>query len=203
MIEVDCTQGGEQWFAERLGKPSSSRFGEILTPGGEPSKQAHKYMLELAGEKIIGFKPESYQSAAMLRGSEMESKARQIYEIIHDVEVRQIGCCFQDGSRLWVSSPDGLIGDEGLVEIKCPTLPVSVEYLLSKKVPTIYKPQLQGQLLTTGRQWVDFFSYHPGLPPLIIRVPRNEDFIGKLETALNGFVEELAFTVKKLRDLGQ
>jgi len=202
MIEIDCVQGENQWFAERLGRPSSSRFGEILTPGGESSRQAHKYMLELAGEKIIGFKPESYQSAAMLRGSEMENKARQLYEIINDVEVRQIGCCFQDDRKLWVSSPDGLIGNEGLVEIKCPTLPVSVEYLLSKKVPPVYKPQLQGQLLTSGRQWVDFFSYHPGLPPLTIRVVRDEFFIAKLRAELDKFCAELAMTVRKLKEMG-
>ena len=201
MIIIDCEQRGEQWFLERLGKPSSSRFGEIFTPTGLPSKQAKKYMMELAGERLIGVKPESYQNMNMIRGSEMEGEARQFYEMINNVKVQQIGCCFQDDRKLWVSSPDGVVGDDGLLEIKSPTLSVAVEYLLNQKIPTIYIPQLQGQILTTGRKWVDFLSYYPGLPPLIIRVPRDDKFCAALKVELESFCEELDRVTDKLREL--
>ena len=201
MITIECPQGEKQWFIERLGKPSSSRFGEILTPTGLPSKQAKKYMMELSGERLIGYKPQSYQNINMLRGSEMENEARQFYEMINNVEVRQIGCCFPDERRLWVSSPDGLVGDDGLIEIKCPTLPVAVEYLLAHKIPTKYIPQCQGQLLVTGRKWVDFLSYYPGLPPLILKVERNDKFCAALKVELESFCERLDEIEAELRRL--
>lgn len=201
MIEVDCIQGTSDWFAEKLGIPSSSRFNEILTATGMISKQRQKYLNALAGEKIVGVAPESYKSAAMIRGTEMESEAWQVYAMEYETEVRQVGVCFPDENRLFCSSPDGLIEDDGLLEIKCPTLPVAVEYLLKGKLPTIYYVQCQGQLLVTNRKWVDFFSYYPNLPMFDIRVERDEKYISRLEEELEKFCYELSSMIRRLKEM--
>jgi putative phage-type endonuclease len=201
MIALNCDQGSEQWFAERVGRPSASRFGEIITTKGVPSKQAEKYLYELAGERIIGTKTETYQTPAMLRGVEMEAEARQLYELMRDVEVEQVGICYQDEKRKFGASPDGLVGDDGCLEIKCPTLPVAVEYLLAGRLPTKYFQQVQGQLLVTGRAWVDFLSYYPGLSPLIVRVERDETFLTYLKVALDDFCEKLEKITEQLRKM--
>ena len=202
MIILDCEQRDQAWFDAKAGIPSTSQFGEIITPGGAPSKQATKYLYTLAGERLIGKRSESYQNAAMLRGSEMEAEARKFYEFVNkDVEVQQVGLCFADEQKRFCTSPDGLVGEDGLLEIKCPTLPVAVEYLLNGTLPNIYLPQCQGQLFVSGRKWVDFLSYYPGLKPLILRVPRDNVFISKLQRPLDDFCDELDAVTDRLRAL--
>lgn len=201
MIAVDCEQGSPEWFAERVGRPSSSRFGEIITTKGVPSKQAEKYLYELAGERLIGCKAESYQNAAMTRGIEMEGEARSLYGFLRDIEVEQVGICYPDEQRKYGASPDGFVGKDGCLEIKCPTLSVAVEYLLAGKLPTKYFQQVQGQLLVTGRAWVDFLSYFPGLSPLLVRVERDEKFLAMLKVALDEFCERLDRTTERLRGM--
>jgi len=201
VIILDCEQRDESWFAEKAGRPSTSQFGEIITPGGAPSKQATKYLYTLAGERLIGQKAESWQNAAMARGVDLEGEARQFYEVVNDVEVKQVGLCFADEQKRFCSSPDGLVGEDGLLEIKCPTLPVAVEYLLNGTLPNIYLPQCQGQLFVTGRKWVDFLSYYPGLKPLILRVYWDNVFIVKLKRLLDDFCDELDAVTDRLRAL--
>ena len=201
MIILDCEQRDQAWFDAKAGIPSTSQFGEIITPGGAPSKQATKYLYTLAGERLIGQKAESWQNAAMARGVELEGEARQFYEVVNDVEVKQVGLCFHDEKKRFCSSPDGLVGEDGLLEIKCPTLPVAVEYLLNGTLPNIYLPQCQGQLFVSGRKWVDFLSYYPGLKPLILRVPRDNVFITKLKILLIEFCDQLDDIEKTLRGM--
>jgi len=93
------------------------------------------------------------------------------------------------------------VGEDGLLEIKCPTLPVAVEYLLNGTLPNIYLPQCQGQLFVSGRKWVDFLSYYPGLKPLILRVPRDNVFITKLKILLIEFCDQLDDIEKTLRGM--
>jgi putative phage-type endonuclease len=201
MVIVDCIQGSEEWFAERVGRPSASRFSEIITTTGQPSKQAEKYLHELAGERVVGFKAETYINANMARGIEMEAEARQLYELMSGVEVEQVGICYQDEERKYGASPDGLVGESGLLEIKCPTLHVSVKYLLAGSLPTDYFQQVQGQLFVTGREWVDFMSYYPGLKPMVVRVQRDEKFIAALKNELDAFCDRLDEVEAKLREL--
>ena len=202
MIRVDCAQGGEAWFAERVGRPSASRFGEIITTQGKPSKSAEKYLYELAGERIIGEKTESYQNAAMQRGLALEPEAREFYEFARDVDVEQVGVCYPDEQKRYGASPDGLVGEDGLLEIKAPSLPVAVEYLMAGKCPTKYICQVQGQLLVTGRAWCDFVSYFPGLTPLVVRVERDDKLIAALKVALDEFCDKLDAVTEKLRGMG-
>jgi len=193
---IDCLQNSEAWYAAKCGIPSSSEFDKLVTTSGKPSKQREKYMFRLAGERLLGHSEEFYQNAAMLRGKEVEAEARQYYEFITGQEVKQVGFCLADG---YGASPDGLIGDDGLLEIKCPILSTHIYYLIKNELPSDYIQQVEGQLLVTGRKWVDFLSYYPGLKPLLIRVKRDEDFIKALKIELKIFCQELDELTEKLR----
>lgn len=193
---INCVQGTPEWFAARCGIPTASSFDRIICVDGKPSKQRTKYLYQLAGETITGVQEESYQNGAMLRGKEMEAEARQLYQLITGQEVVEVGFCLAEG---YGASPDGLVGEKGLLEIKCPNLATHIGYLLDNALPTDYFQQTQGQLLVTGREWCDFLSYYPGLKPLLIRVKRDEKFIAILEVELKKFCVELKEIVKKVR----
>jgi putative phage-type endonuclease len=200
MIIVDCEQLSDEWFAARCGVPSASRFNKIVTTNGDRSKQATAYMYQLAGERIIGKAEETYMSASMQRGIEMEPKARQLYEMINDVDVQEVGLCYNDEHKQCSCSPDGLIDPKGL-EIKCPEIHTHIDYLLRGKLPTAYFQQVQGSMLVTGYDEWDFMSYFPGLPPLIVTVERNENFITALSEQLDEFCFDLAITTRKLKEM--
>lgn len=200
MILLECEQNTKEWFLAKAGLPSASDFDMLITPKGEPSKSKLRYLYRLAGESILGEKVASYQNAAMTRGIEMEEEARVLYELIKGVEVQRVGVCVTD-DKAFGCSPDGLVGEEGMLEIKCPDIHTHVGYLLGGVAPDDYKPQTQGQLRVTGRRWVDFMSYFPGLPPLIVRVQRDAAFLLKLDTELGSFCRDLRVTTEKLRRL--
>lgn len=193
---IDVVQGSPEWFAAKCGVPSASNFDKIITTKGQPSKQRAKYLYRLAGETVTGTQEEGYQNGAMLRGQELESEARDLYTIISGQKVKEVGFCLADG---YGASPDGLVGDVGLLEIKCPSMAVHIGYLLANALPVDYFQQCQGQLLVTGREWCDFVSYFPGIKPLVVRVQRDEGFLRTLEVELEVFTKELAELVKKIR----
>lgn len=199
MITLNFLQGSPEWLAEKAGKPSASNFDKIVTTKGEPSKSAQKYLYQLAGERVAGLKEETYQNGAMQRGIELEAEARQFYEMVKDCKVDQIGLCYPNEKKLYSCSPDGLIGKDGLIEIKCPLIPAHVSYLIDGVLPTEYFQQVQGQLFITGRKWLDFVSYFPGLKPLIVRVTPDKEFIKKLEAELVTFCNQLEEIVKKIQ----
>jgi hypothetical protein len=196
MTIIDCEQRSDEWFAARLGVPSASSFEQIVTMKGEPSKQREKYLYKLAGEKVAGKAEESYQNAAMLRGVELEDTARQLYQLITDAQVDQVGFCVQDGCGC---SPDGLIGTTGGMEIKCPTISTHVGYLLNGGLPSEYFQQVQGSLLITGREWWDFVSFYPGLRPLIVRVEPDKAFLKALKAELDRFCVDLNTTIWRIK----
>ena len=199
MITLDIEQGTQEWRAARCGIPTASNFDKIITTTGTPSKQAQKYMYQLAGERIIGQSEETYQNSDMLRGTEIEGEARTLYELMHDLEIKQVGICYKDEAKLFSCSPDGLAGDDGLVEFKCPKIATHVDYLLQNSIPSEYFQQVQGQLYITGRKWCDFVSYYPGLKPVIVRVYRDEKFIKSLEAELFSFCKQLDDITEKIR----
>ena len=194
---IDCEQNSKEWHTARCGIPTASNFDKIITTKGEPSKQRIKYLYQLAGEAITGIAEETYQNGAMQRGIEMEDEARQLYTLITGNEVKQVGFCLTDEG--YGASPDGIIGDDECLEIKCPTVAVHVGYLLGNALPTDYFQQVQGQLLVTNRKWANFMSYYPGLKPLIIRVERDDKFLKILKVELELFVRELTEVIKKIR----
>jgi exodeoxyribonuclease (lambda-induced) len=156
-------------------------------------------MYDLAAQIVSGQSPETYTSAAMEEGIRREEESRKLYEMIYGVEVRQVGMIFPDEKKKYLCSPDGLRTDEIGLELKNVLPKTQVEYLLSKKLPSIYIPQVQGSMLVTGfKQW-HFMSYCPSLPPLILEIDRDEKWIEKCEKELTQFNEELLSTVEKLK----
>lgn len=198
-IIVECEQRSEEWNSCRLGIPTASNFDAIVTSKGEPSKQVDKYLAKLATERITGNRVKGFESEDMLRGAEIEADALSFYEFSQGVEIRKIGFAFKDDNKRFGASPDGLVGEDGSLELKCPLAHTHVEYLIDNKLPTAYIVQVQGQLFVTGRKWVDFMSFYPGLRPLIIRVYRDEVLISKLEMALVKFCQDLDALVEKIR----
>ncbi len=198
MITSNCVQLSPEWFLEKVSKPSAGSFDKVTTSKGEPSKQAEKYLYQLAGESIAGIKAETYQNDAMQRGILLEAEARVLFEMINDVEVTQVGMCYPDEQKKYLCSPDGLMEDAGL-EIKCPLIHTHVGYLLKGVLPTDYIQQVQGSMLVTRFKSWYFMSYYPGLPPFILKVERDEVFISKLRAELERFVVELAVVTRKLK----
>lgn len=199
IIIKDIEQNSPEWFEARAGIPTASRFDKIVTSKGERSKSRTQELYQLAGERILGTKPEGYTNAAMERGIEMEAEARVKYEFDFDCEVEQVALCYKDEHRLFSCSPDGLVGDDGGVEIKCPSLHTHVEYMVKGKLPTKYFQQVQGSLFITGRKWWDFVSYYPGMPLFRVRAVPDKVFHEKLATELNSFCEDLAEVVEALK----
>jgi len=196
---IDVQQNSPEWFFARLGIPTASNFDKIVDTKGQPSKQKTKYMNKLAGEKVSGLQEETYTNGIMQRGIEMEDEARKLYELQADKEVKQVGLCVSEGNIIYGASPDGLIGSDGLLEIKCPLIATHVSYLLENKLPTDYYQQTQGQLLVTGRKWVDFMSYYPGIKPFIVRVKPDKAFQEALKRELTIFCAELAQVVERIK----
>lgn len=187
---INIEQGTKEWLDARKGIITGSRFKDIVTPlKGDLSKSSISYMHELIAERM-GATVDFFQNSHMQRGNELEPYARSAYEFIKDCKVEQVGFCL-DNSKLFGVSPDGLIGEDGGIEIKCPKETTHISYLVDGILPLIYKPQVQGSMWVTGRKWWDFMSYHPELPPLIIRVERDEEYIKNMEENIIKFAKEM------------
>ena len=199
MIIDKAIQGTKEWREARGGIPTASAFDMIITTSGTPSKQKQKYLYSLAAERITGVSEDKYQNDAMKRGIEMEAEARAMYELVTGNTVEVVGVCYPDKKKLYGCSPDGLVGADGVLEIKCPTAPIHVGYLFNGGLPTDYYCQVQGQLLVTGRKYVDFFSYFPGLAPLLVSVKPDEKFQKALRVELEIFVKELDEITERLK----
>ena len=182
MIISPHEQGTEEWLAARLGKPSASMFSKLITMTGKPSSSAGGYINQLLGERLTGKSEPHYQNEHMIRGNELEPKARADYEFISENKVNEVGFILDDSKR-YGCSPDGLIGDsnEGGLEIKCPAQTTQAGYWRDKQSGVKkYYQQIQGCMWVTGREWWDFFSYHPDMPHVLVRVKRDKDYIEKL-----------------------
>lgn len=201
MIVHDVVQGSAAWIRLRTGIPTASSFDRIVTPGGKLSASREAYMRELLAEVLMGEAIQQPTIAAMQRGRELESSAAKFYEITTDREITRVGFVTTDDGR-YGASPDGFVGEDGCVEFKCPLPHVHIGYLVNRSVDKAYYPQIQGQLLVTGRQWVDIVSYHPKMPMCLIRVERDEQFIEILKGAIETFCDEFAEQVQSLRDKG-
>jgi len=193
---IDCEQGSDEWISARLGVPSASMFGKIITTQGKWSTQADAYINQLVAEKLTGEQTYVYQNEHMARGTELEPEARTMYEFIKEVEVNEVGFCLHDTLDAGCS-PDGLIAEDGGLEIKCPAPATHVEYLKAGVLPSKYKQQVMGCLWITGREWWDFVSYHPTMKTLIVRVERDEEYITALEECVTKAVDLINEGVEK------
>ena len=189
-------QGSPEWLAARLGIPSASMFAKIVTTKGAWSTSADTYINQLVAERLTGEREEIFQSHHMIRGTELEPDARDLYSLMTDSEVTEVGFCLHDTLAAGCS-PDGLIGEDGGLEIKCPAPSTHVEYLRGGVLPSKYKQQVMGCLWITGREWWDFVSYHPTMKPLIVRVERDEEYIAALENCVTQAVHLIEQNVEK------
>jgi len=181
----DVTQYSEVYDRLKLGIPTSSHFHKIITPQGKPSKQWREYACVLIAERILQRKIEFYKSLPMERGLIVEAEAADWYEFDQDVTVQTIGFITDDNHTIGCS-PDRLVGDEGLLEIKAPLPQTQVEYWISGEVNERFRPQLQGQLYVSQRSWVDIVCWHDVLPKIVVRV-EPDDFLrilGRQESPL-------------------
>ena len=202
MIEM-MDQGSEEWFTIRIGKVTASRVADVIakTKTGY-SASRDNYMAQLVCERLTGQKGESFTNAAMQHGTDTEPLARAAYEAFKDVLVDEVGFVPHPTIKMAGASPDGLVGEDGLLEIKCPNTATHIETLLSESVPGKYFTQMQFQLSCTGRQWCDFVSFDNRLPEelqlFVKRVPRDEVFIRLIEAEIVQFIAELDDKINKL-----
>ncbi len=184
-------QNSVEWFKLRAGVPTASSFDKIVTPAkGELSKQADSYMNHLLAESITGHVID-FQSEAMIRGHEYEDESRRAYELMTGIKTERSGF-WTNAEGTVGASPDGLIGEDGSLELKNPSAKVHISYMLTKSVDREYWVQLQGQLYVCQRKYAVIVSHYPELPLVTMRVERDEEFIAKLDAALIAFTAQLA-----------
>ena len=194
---LQADQGTQEWLDARLGCPSASQFCKLVTTAGKPSASADDYISELIAERITGEREPIYVNEWMQRGTELEPEARATYEFIHGVDVEEVGFILDDSGEFGCS-PDGLVGEDGGVEFKCPAPKNHIAWSRKGVCPSKHYAQVQGCLYITGRKWWDFMSYHPDMKPFIVRVERDEEFIEKLAEQISLAVEEIKSEVRNL-----
>lgn len=205
-------QRSPEWYAARLGKVTASRVADVTakTRSGYGASRAN-YMAELIVERLTGAPTEGYQNAAMIWGTNTEPLARAAYEVRQGALVDEIGFVPHPSIDSAGCSPDGLIGADGLLEVKCPNTATHIEYFLDQGAPAKYWPQMQWQMACTGRQWVDFVSFDPRMPDdmqyAVRRVNRDDECIAELEAEVIKFLSELDAKIASLkarvRDAGE
>jgi hypothetical protein len=197
---VDCEQGSEAWFAARMGIPTASQFATVMAKGrsGADSKTRSTYMRKLAGEILTGKPMDSFTNGHTERGHEIEPDARNLYAFMRDCEPALVGF-IRNGAK--GCSPDSLVGNDGMLEIKTKLPHLQIEALELQRVPPEHRAQCQGALWVAEREWIDFVSYWPGLPLLVVREHRDEEYIGQLAEQVDQFNDELAALVERIRAL--
>lgn len=200
-------QRTEEWYAARLGKVTASRISDVLATikTGEAAARAN-YRAELVAEILTGKGSTGFTSAAMQWGIDCEPMARAAYETETGLIVTEVGFVNHPTIAMSGASPDGLVGDDGLIEIKCPETKTHIETLTSKTAPAKYTPQMQWQMACTGRKWVDFVSFDPRMPEHlmldIIRVERDQALIDRYSEAVSVFLDDVHKTVDFLNTKG-
>jgi putative phage-type endonuclease len=185
-------QRSDEWFSARLGFATASRMNDALA--GSETAARRGYLIQLVTERLTEQQQESYNSPAMQRGTDLEPVARMAYESKNGF-VDKTGFHKHPSIEWFGASPDGLVGDDGLVEIKCPNSTTHVDYILEGKVPTKYKRQMMAQLACTGRKWCDFVSFDNRLPEhlqlFVVRFEPKPEEIAKLEEGVIKFLNDV------------
>jgi len=187
---IDVVQGSEEWDRWR-NRPTCSEFGKFITPAkGDYSSQATGYAAKIVAKRL-GVYTEPPPSFWCEWGTEHEPNARHWYEHENSIEVDLAGFVLPDYTDAYGGSPDGLVGEDGLVEFKCPAPETLISYHAEGGLPVAYRPQVQGLLLVTGRKWCDFVAWHPELSPFVVRVAPDEKYQEKMAEALLRLLEEI------------
>ena len=193
-------QGTEEWHEARAGLVTASRVADVLAKGEGKTRWA--YMCHLAAERLSGRPIDTFTSRDMAIGTEREPRARAIYQLTRGVLVDETGFVPHPKIDGFGASPDGLVGNHGLVEIKCPKLATHVHTILTNKIDRKYVLQMQAQMACTGRFWVDYVSYHPDLPDRLAlwckRVERDSMLISDMLIEIRQFLGELQTLVRRL-----
>ena len=204
MIIVDCQQGTPEWLAARAGKVTASMISAVLM---DPKTAGYRdYQAQLVAEILTG-KPQGsdFTNAAMQFGTETEPLARSAYEAHTGSAVEEVGMVIHPLIGASGASPDGLVGDLGLVEIKCPKCSTHLAYLVAGVVPTTYKNQMSWQMACTGRDWCDFVSFRPDLPEnlqlFVVRYQRDAAKIAELYVAVVSFLAGVDQMINKLKGI--
>ncbi len=202
MIVHSAPQGSPEWFAARVGLPTASCFAELITPKTmKPSKSADRYLRRLLAEWQLGRPLDDASSGFMERGKEMESSADAWYQFQRNVDTVPLGLCLRDDGKVG-ASPDRLVGEDGLVELKVPSAEVHMGYLLDPATLVAeYHVQVQGELYVTGRVWADLVSWNPEIPSVLVRCERDQAFIAALGEIVDAFVARLDEAKARLRAL--
>lgn len=200
MIVLNHKQGTDEWLAARAGIPTASCFDQIITPKTrKPSGSQDRYLARLLAERWLGRPLDEAKSGFMDRGTELEPEARARYAFDFDCDPVEVGLCLTDDGRVG-ASPDALVGEDGLLEIKCCGPAEQMGRWLAGGTDD-HVCQTQGQLWVTGRAWVDLYSWHPSLPIVRQRIVRDEAFIADLAKAVNGFADALEAAWARLEPL--
>ena len=197
-------QRSPEWYAARCGSLGASQVQDAIarTKTGWGASRGN-LRAQLVLERLTGQPSDTFQTAAMLHGIETEPEARTAYEFMHDAAVTEVGLVKHPRIEWTHASPDGLIGDDGLIEIKCMQPKAHIELLESEKIPLKYLTQMAWQMACTGRAWCDFAAYQPSFPaPMqlwVRRVERHDDSIAALESQVAEFLAEVAASVESLK----
>lgn len=206
---VECEQGTTEWIKLRVGKVTGSRTADVLSElkkGGETAVRRN-YRTEIICETLTGNAAEHYVSPEMIWGTEQEPFARAAYEMATDCMVETVGFALHPTLERFGASPDGLVGADGLVEIKCPSTTTHIGYLLAKVVPEDYQPQMLAEMSCTGRKWCDFVSFDPRLPKhlqlFVARFERDDKRIAEMEQKVQFFLDEVDNVLGELATVGR
>lgn len=204
MIKIYCEQGSEQWHDLRSGRFTGSVFSGLMA--GKETAAYRNLIAEIAASCFdLEDDSERFVSADMERGTLLEPEARRFYEEIKGVEVEQVGFILPENDYDdWVGvSPDGLVNDNGCIEIKCPKLSTHIYYIAKNQLPSVYKWQVYGLLWVTGLEWCDFMSYYPNAKPFIVRVFPDESIFTMLEGRLTGAIKDVKLLIEQYENYEQ
>ena len=199
-------QGSEEWFNARRGFVGASKINDVMatTKSGGEAATRRNLRAAIVAERLTGTSAESFTSIAMQHGIEYEPIARALYEVANGVDVEQVGFILHPSINMTGASPDGLIGSDGLIEIKCPNTSTHIDYLLAGVPPKEYRNQMLWQMECTGRNWCDFVSYDPRMPDdmqlFTIRYMRDEEKLSELRRGVIKFLEEVDEVLDKLQE---
>ena len=200
-MQNNMEQRSPEWYAVRLGKVTGSQVSAVLAKRDSATRA--NYLSELVVERLTGQQAEFFMNDAMQHGIDTEPQARMAYEAHKGVLVDEIGFVNHAVISNFGCSPDGLVGLDGLIEIKCPNSKTHIDTVLSKKAPTKYIPQMMAQMACTGRKWCDFVSFDQRLPEdlqlFVVRVDRDDQYIANLEKEVSAFLAEVDETLIKLK----
>ena len=200
---LTCKQGSGEWFSARLGRPTASRFSDIVTPTGKAvtGQSRQTYLCELVAERLCESVAQHFESSAMERGTALEPQGRDWYTLDTGNAVEIVGFVYGDDGGRWGCSPDGLVGEDGGIEIKCPLRTTMVKHLLADGLVKDYSQQIQAALWITQRKWWDLVLYTDdrGIPNRVMRYMPDAVMHAAFDECIPAFCDDIDAAVEKLR----